>query len=95
LIYDTGLAARADGSGSVFAVRVFRADQPLLTGESFRMADLEAVELGVYRAQDGKRLFSVSMRDPAASTAGYAISPQGEVALFAQDHVELFAMPKN
>jgi hypothetical protein len=94
LLREFGHAASGGGAANTFAVRIFRADGPVLSGEPFHAADLESAELRIYRPQDGKRLFSVRVRDPAASSGGYALSSRGEVAVLGRDGVDVYAMPR-
>jgi len=92
---EMGHAAESCGRSGTFAIRIFNADAPMLPGEPFHAADLASARLEIYRSQDGKRLFSVRVRDPSASVAGYAVSPYGEVAILAQDGVDVFDMPRS
>jgi hypothetical protein len=91
---ELGHAASGAGSSSTFAVRIFKAGTPMVPGEPFHAADLESAELIIYRCDDGKRLSTVRVKDPAASSAGYAVSPGGEVAILTRDDVDVYKVPK-
>lgn len=92
VLRELGHAAAAGGAPGTFALRIFRADTPTSPGEPFHPSDLESAELIIYRCEDGKRLFSVRAKDPAASTAGYAVSPVGEVAILTRNDVDVYRM---
>jgi len=91
---DLGHAAGGGGRQTLFAIRIFNADEPIVTDQPFHPADLKSAQLGVFRCEDGKRLFSLRLRNPAASSEGYALSPDGDVAIFGQEGVDLFSMPR-
>ena len=91
---ELGHAASGAGSSATFAVRIFKAGTPMLPGEPFHASDLESAELIIYRCQDGKRLSTVRVKDPAASSAGYAVSPGGEVAILTRDDVDVYRVPR-
>jgi hypothetical protein len=91
---EMGHAASGAGSSATFAVRIFKAGTPMLPGEPFHAADLESAELIIYRCDDGKRLSTVHVKDPAASSAGYAVSPGGEVAILTRDDVDVYKVPR-
>jgi hypothetical protein len=93
VLRDLGHAAAGGGREDTFAVRMFKADGPVLPDEPFHPAELDCAELAIYRSQDGKHLFTVRVKDPAASWAGYALSPGGEVAVLSQDGVDVYSMP--
>lgn len=91
---ELGHAAGAGGLPGTFAVRIFKTETPALPGEPFHPADLQSAELIIYRCNDGKRLFTFQARDPAASSAGYAVSPSGEVAILTRDEVDVYHAPR-
>jgi hypothetical protein len=91
---ELGHAASGGGSPATFALRIFKADSPMLPGEPFHAADLESAELIIYRCEDGKRLTTVHVKDPAASSAGYAVSSAGEVAILTRDDVDIYSVPR-
>lgn len=93
-VHELGQAASGRGDAAIFAVRVFEADGPFVPGEPFNAADLLAAELNVFRSQDGKHLFRVRVKDPEASRRAFALSARGDVAVLAQDGVEIYAGPQ-
>ncbi|UWZ83345.1 hypothetical protein [Occallatibacter riparius] len=91
---ELGHAASGATSSATFAVRIFKSGTPMIPGEPFHVADLESAELIIYRCDDGKRLSTVRVKDPAASSAGYAISPGGEIAILTRDDVDVYKVPR-
>jgi hypothetical protein len=91
---ELGHAASGGGSTGTFAVRIFKSGVPMIPGEPFHAGDLESAELMIYRCEDGKRLSTVRVKDPAASSAGYAVSPEGEVAVLTRDDVDVYTIPR-
>jgi hypothetical protein len=93
MVRDLGHGAGGNQATSAFAVRIFEADEPILPGQVFHGADLDFAQVGIYRSLDGKRLFTAREKDPAASSAGYAVSARGQVAILGRDRVDLYAIP--
>jgi len=92
---ELGHAATGSEGAHEFALRILNSAQPLPPGAVFRLADLDSEQLAVYRAEDGKRLFSVRVGDPSASDGGYALEPNGnQIAVLARDRIEVYALPK-
>jgi hypothetical protein len=91
-VRELGHAASGEGSPGTFAVRIFKAGAPMVPGVPFHAADLESAELVIYSCQDGKRLSTVHVKDPAASSGGYAVSPAGEVAILTRDDVDVYSV---
>jgi hypothetical protein len=91
---ELGHAASGGSSSATFALRIFKSESPMRPGEPFHVADLESAELIIYRCEDGKRLSTVHVKDPAASSAGYAVSPDGEVAILTRDDVDVYSVPR-
>jgi hypothetical protein len=93
---DLGHAAIGNEGKKEFAVKILRSGQAVTPGLAFRGADLQSEQLGVYRASDGKRVFSVRVSDPSASNGGYALAPNGDqLAVLTRGQIELYALPQN
>jgi hypothetical protein len=93
---DIGYAAIGNDDTREFAVRILKSSQAVMPGEVFHGADLESEQLGVYRAADGKRIFTVRVSNPSASNGGYALAPSGdELAVLSRDGIELYSVPQN
>lgn len=92
---ELGHAAIGSEFTKEFALKILNSDEPLLPGAVFRHANLEAEQVAVYRARDGKRIFTVSVPDPTASYGGYALAPDGsQLAVLTRDLIEVYAFPK-
>jgi hypothetical protein len=92
---ELGHAATGTQGTPEFALKVLSSSQPLLPGTLFRLADLESAQVAVYRAEDGKRLFTVRFSDPSASDGGYALAPDGnQMAVLARGRIEVYVLPK-
>jgi hypothetical protein len=93
---ELGHAAVGNQDKKVFAVKILKLHGAMLPDAVFRPTDLESELLGVYRAADGKRLFSVLVSDPSASNDGYALAPDGnQLAVLTRGQVELYALSQN
>jgi hypothetical protein len=78
-----------------FVLGILKSDVTAPPGTIFRAADLESEQLGVYRAADGKRIFSIRASNPSASNGGYAMAPDGDqLAVLTRDGIELYAVPQ-
>jgi hypothetical protein len=93
LLQQLGFGASGESEAQAFAMRIFQADQPILPGETFHPSDLENAEFDIYRATDGKRLFSVRVKDPSPSAADYALSSGAvQLAVLTRNGVDLYAV---
>lgn len=78
----------------IFAVKAVRADRDISSGVEFRGSDLETEEVRVYRAEDGKRLLAVRIKEPVASRGGYALSPDGsQLAVLSGSQINFVPVP--
>lgn len=78
-----------------FAVKIVHAERSILPSTTFRSSELDSEEVRVYRADDGKRLLAVSVREPVASHGGYALSPDGsQLAVLSGSDIEFFPVPE-
>jgi hypothetical protein len=60
-----------------FAVRVVRANAAVSRGDTFYKQDLKEQQVSVYRASDGKRLFSATSPGISLAEQSVALSPNG------------------
>ena len=56
-----GQQALGNNQNRTFAVKLVHAGRELSPGQEFMGTELEAVEVRVYRAEDGKRLLAVEL----------------------------------
>lgn len=89
-----GQEAAGGERSRTFAVKAVRADREISAGVEFRGSDLETEEVRVYRADDGKRLLAVRIKEPIASRGGYALSPDGsQLAVLSASQISFFPVP--
>jgi len=84
----------AGGSHGRFAIKAVRAMREITSGQDFTGTDLDNEDVRVYRAEDGKRLFSVRVNDPVTSHGSYALSADGaELAVLSGTEIQLYSVP--
>lgn len=92
--HELGHEAMGSRRGGRFAMKVVHAERPIFPGTNFRTSELDSEEVRVYRAEDGKRLLAVRVKEPAASHGGYALSPDGsELAVLSGSDIQFFPVP--
>jgi len=93
---EMGHEAKGNVASRSFAVKVLHTAHALSPNAEFAGSDLNAVELRVYRARDGKRLAVVRADEPAPSHDGYCLSPDGsQVAVLAGGQIDIFPVRAN
>jgi len=91
---DVGHGAVGNTGAARFLISMVHAGRELSPGIEFRSSDLEAQEVRIYRATDGKRVLTVRVRGPVASHDNYALSPDGEqLAVLSESQIKFFAVP--
>ncbi len=72
-------------------MRVVHTVKSQLRGEKFHKNDLEKEEVSVYRAKDGKQLFSTEVKDVDVAEQSFALSPSGDqLAVLSEHSIALF-----
>ncbi|HET7346010.1 MAG TPA: hypothetical protein VFJ10_01690, partial [Acidobacteriaceae bacterium] len=93
---EMGDEAKGNVASRSFALKVLHTAHALSPNAEFEGSDLNAVELRVYRATDGKRLAVVRADEPAPSHDGYCLSPDGsQVAVLAGGRIDIFPVRAN
>ena len=60
-------------------------------GDAFGASSPDPEEFGVYRAEDGKRLFGARVRSPSTSLDGYVLAIDGsQLAVLTRDEVSIY-----
>ena len=81
------------GSAGLFAVRVFKAANPMSFDKPFERSDLVKEEIGVYRSANGSRLASVVTDDFILSLNAYALSPTAQqMAVVGKDSIHFYRL---
>jgi hypothetical protein len=60
---------------NVFAIRIAQVAQSRIPGAVFRRSDLKSARVTMYRAHDGRRIFSIGLPNPVPAVQTFAISP--------------------
>lgn len=80
--------------GETFAVAVARAGHALTPDSVFHAADLQSEYIGVYRTENGKRMFGVTVPSPPPTQQTFSLSPGGEkLAVFGADQISIYDVP--
>ena len=92
--HELGHEAIGSRSSRRFAMKIVHAERSIFANTNFRNSELESEEVRVYRAEDGKRLLAVRVKEPPASHGGYALSPDGsQLAVLSGSEIQFFAVP--
>jgi hypothetical protein len=87
-------AMGSSGRSLRFAVKIVHAERSIVPGTNFTNSELDSEEVRVYRAEDGKRLLAVRVKDPVASHGGFALSPDGsQLAVLTASGIQFFTVP--
>jgi hypothetical protein len=79
-----------------FAVKIVHAERSIFSSTNFKSSELDSEEVRVYRAEDGKRLLAVRVKEPIASHGGYALSPDGsQLAVLSGADILFYPVPAN
>jgi hypothetical protein len=80
--------------GNAFAIRIAEATQSRLLQSVFRPSELKSARVTIYRAKNGRRIFSMGLPDPVPSVQTFAISPRGDqVALLKTGEIAFYRVP--
>jgi hypothetical protein len=76
---------------NAFAIRIAEATQSLNAQTVFKPSDLKSARVTVYRAKNGRRIFSIGLPDPVTAVQTFAISPrEDQVALLKADEITFY-----
>jgi|SRR5271165_1736795 len=77
--------------GNAFAIRIAEANESRAVQAVFKPSDLKSARVAVYRAKNGRRIFSVRLPDPVPAVQTFAISPgEDQVALLRADEIAFY-----
>ncbi len=92
--FDLGHEAMGNDRSRTFAVKVMHGVRYIPPNTTFKRSDLDAAEVRVYRAEDGKRVLAVRVKEPVAVHGGYALSPDGsQLAVLSGSDIKFFPVP--
>jgi hypothetical protein len=85
----TGVALGAD-----FAIGMAEAAKAIAADSPFQTSDLAGERIAVYRAENGERLFAITIASPAPTVQSFALSPDGELlAVLQGDQLSFYKVP--
>jgi hypothetical protein len=88
------LEQTANGASGTFAVGVAKAAKPIEAESLFLPADLVSENIGVYRVENGKRTFAVSIPAPVPTLQTFVLSPRGDqLAVLKGDQIAFYSVP--
>ena len=91
---ELGQVARGTRRGKAFVVGIAQADCAIVPGGYFYPSDLRKEHLAVYRAMDGKRIFTTHVDSPPPTREAYALAPgAGELAVLSAEQISLYSVP--
>ena len=91
---ELGEGARGTRRGKAFVVGIAQADCAIVPGGYFYPSDLRKEHLAVYRATDGKRIFTAHVDSPPPTREAYALAPgAGELAVLSAEQISLYSVP--
>jgi hypothetical protein len=91
---ELGHEALGNHTSQRFAVKIVHAERSIFPSTTFKSSELDAEEVRVYRADDGKRLLAVRVKEPIASHGGYSLSPDGSLlAVLSGLDIQFFPVP--
>ena len=79
---------------NTFAIRIAVTIQSRDSQAVFKPSDLKSARVTVYRAENGRRIFSIAVPDPVPAVQTFAISPgEDQVALLRVDEIAFYRVP--
>jgi hypothetical protein len=80
--------------GNAFAIRIAEATQSRILQSVFKPSDLKSARVTIYRAKNGRRIFSIGLPDPVPAVQTFAISPrEDQVALLKAGEIAFYRVP--
>ncbi|HTY85751.1 MAG TPA: hypothetical protein VMB19_16140 [Silvibacterium sp.] len=81
--------------GTAFVVGIDESYRAMVPGGYFYPSDLKEEHFAVYRATDGKRIFTTHVDSPAPTREAYALAPgASELAVLSGEQLSLYAIPR-
>ena len=86
--------AMGSAASSVFAVGRAESAKSIIAEAPFRLSDLTAQDVDVYRVQDGRKLIALKLSSLLPTLQTFALSPDGQqLAVLQQDQIMFYALP--
>jgi hypothetical protein len=80
--------------GADFAIGMAEASKSIAADSPFQTSDLAGERIAVYRAENGERLFAITIASPVPSVQSFALSPDGDLlAVLQGDQLAFYKVP--
>lgn len=87
--------ANGSAASGAFAVGIAQAINPLAEDAIFRASDLVGEHIGVYRTENGRQLFAVSVSSPVPTVQTFVLSPAGDqLAVLSRGQIALYPVTR-
>jgi hypothetical protein len=88
--------ASGSAASSLFAIAIAEAAKPMSAESSFRLSDLKAQNVDVYRVDDGHKLIALKIPSLLPTLQTFAWSPDGmKLAVLQQAQIVFYALRKS
>jgi hypothetical protein len=85
--------ASGSAASSVFAIAIAEAAKPMNAESSFRLSDLKAQNVDVYRVDDGHKLIALKIPSLLPTLQTFALSPDGlQLAVLQQAQIMFYSL---
>jgi hypothetical protein len=92
---EKGYIASGTVGSSFFAVGSTELIKAMDDSSPFHSSDLKSLRVGVYRAENGKKITGVTIPDPLPTAQTFALSPdRRHLAIVASDQIVLYSFPE-
>ena len=86
-----GYTAGGNSGSNAFAIRMAQSAESRSLQSVFKPSELKSSQVAVYRAKDGRRIFSIKMPDLVPAVQAFAISPrEDQVALLKASEIAFY-----
>jgi hypothetical protein len=92
----TELEQTANGvaAGSAFTIGTAEASKSIIFDSAFSVSDLKSEHIVVYRAENGERIFAVTIPSPVPTVQTFMLSPDGnQLAVLQGEQIAFYKMP--
>jgi hypothetical protein len=81
-------------AGNSFAIGVAQTAKSMAANSAFQTSDLQSERIAVYRAENGERIFTVTIPSPEPTVQTFVLSPDGgQLAVLQKDQIAFYKVP--
>ena len=81
-------------AGNSFAIGVAETAKSMAANSAFQTSDLQSERIVVYRAENGERIFTVTIPSPEPTVQTFVLSPDGgQLAVLQKDQIAFYKVP--